>query len=475
MKIVEQVFKTNDIRGEYPDEIDEKFAYLLGQAIGEIIGAENVVIGRDSRLSSPSLSASLAAGVEQAGGKIASLGICPAELTYYAVTAEKHFDHAVMVTASHNPPRDNGFKIVDENALPVTCESGLKDVKKWMAQATPPQICPVAREADYSLRKEYVDFAVEIAGIPETKGMKIAIDPANGTGGILWDRLSEATGIRPLRLNFEPDGRFPSHAPNPAKRKNLKLLKDKVNSENANLGLAYDGDADRTVAVTDDGKIVDGSGMIALLIEYLFGKDKNACCAVSMTTSRNVLEWMRNRGMEPAIVPVGHAKVKRIMNDRADIDFAGEESGHYFYRSLSNCESSILTSLNLFHLLARRRLKPVLRELAAKWKRPVSEPEFPFDERKKSTEVCRSAAERFLHGAPEPLEIMCEHNGEIIRNCTTADIRDSNGVRVDFEDWWFAVRPSGTEPLVRLTGEAYSHEAIAGKLAPLKKWLQVNK
>lgn len=482
MKFDERVFKANDIRGHYPDSIDESFGWFLGRGAVEVVGARKVLLGRDCRLSSPALSGAVHAGLSSAGAEVGVVGLCPSELIYYLMGSGDEYDLAVIVTASHNPPEYNGFKVVGPGGEPVTSAGGLGEIRDWMHERPEPKP-PAALDAGPAAvsepqqtvfaEKDYIRFVVDEMGeIPDPGALKIVVDPGNGTGGILWEDLSAATGLEPIRMNFEPDGRFPAHMPNPAKSRNIEPLRRRVVDEGADIGFAYDGDADRTVAVLDDGGVVDGSQMIVALAEALFEDDPSALCAVSMTTSRKVLDFLRQNTTEPVVVPVGHAKVKRIMRKRPEIDFAGEESGHYFFREFFSCESSLMTTLHLLHLSAEGRLRPLLKSLPGPWVRPDPEPAYPFEHREKALAACTRAAKGALEIFPEPDEIMCEYEWEIGRHCTAEDIDEATGVRMDYADWWFAVRPSGTEPLARLAGEARTEELLTRRLEALGEFFE---
>ena len=466
MNFDEQVFKANDIRGAYPDSIDESFAWLLGKGIATELGAENVVVGRDCRLSSPQLTGAVHAGLTDGGVEVGVVGLCPSELIYYIMGSSEKYDLAVIVTASHNPPGFNGFKLVGTGGAPVTSADALGTLQGWMRSADHPEFCGASEpEQNVFAEQEYIDYALgEARGRHDLDRLKVVVDPGNGTGGILWDDLSEAIGLQPVRMNFEPNGHFPAHMPNPAKKENLEPLIQRVMDEKADVGFAYDGDADRTVAVLSDGHVLGGSEMIAALVEHLFEGAPSSLSAVSMTTSRKVLDFLRHKGRDPVIVPVGHSKVKRIMRSRDDIDFAGEESGHYFYREFFCCESSLITTQHLLQLTAEGKLEDLPDKLAGPWIGPDPEPAFPFARQDEALEACRLAAREALKRYPNPREIMCEYTWDIERQCKPDDIDTATGVRADYEDWWFAVRPSGTEPLARLTGEARTSADLREKL-----------
>jgi len=467
-----RVFKANDIRGTYPQQITERFAFALGRATVEAMRVRRVAVGRDGRVSSPSLCAALAAGLRAAGAEVGMVDICPSELLYYVVGSSRSFDLAVMVTASHNPAQFNGFKLVGPGGEPVSERNGLGAIRERLASAAEPDVgsVPPIRKTEFP-EEQYVEFALRAAGKPDGAGMKVVVDPANATGALLWDWLAPAIGIEPVRMNFELDGRFPAHEPNPAQIENLRPLRDRVMAEGADIGFAYDGDADRTAGVLADGHIVDGSEMIAALVEALFEGDRSVRCAVNLVASRKVLDHFRARGSDPVIAPVGHSKVKQVMRGDPAIAFAGEQSGHYFFREFFCCESSVITTLHLLRLAAEGRLAPLLRGLPGPWVGPEREPSFHFERLDEALTACRAAAREGLRMFPAPDEIMCEQEWHVARRCRPGDIADATGVRVDYADWWFAVRPSATEPLARLTGEARTGAELDEKLTALSRLL----
>lgn len=468
MRFDGQIFKPNDIRGTYPDQVNEGFAHMLGCSLVEVLGAKRVALGRDCRLSSPALCGALAGGVRSAGAEVGALDLCPVELLYYLMGQTNEFDLAVMVTASHNPAQFNGFKVVAAGGEPIGERNGLKALRRWIASSPAASPGPIATpEKSLFLEEDYLNYAVCAAGLPDARGLVVVVDPGNGTGGLLWRGLSDALGIEPIQMNFEPDGRFPSHDPNPALLENVIPLRDRVVQEGADIGFAYDGDADRTVAVLGDGHIMDGSETMVALLEQLLQSHRSDRCAVSMVTGRKALDFIRARGVEPLIVPVGHAKVKALMKSDPGIGFAGEQSGHYFYREFYCCESSLITTLRLLHLCAAGRLESLVEGLPGPWLAPAKEPAFRFDHREDALSACRTAARAGIQMFPAPLEVMCECDWQVRRRCALADIEQAEAIRVDYRDWWFCVRPSGTEPLARLSVEARSEQELETKLAAL--------
>jgi phosphomannomutase len=464
VKFDEQVFKPNDIRGIYPHQLHEGFAFMLGVAVVKQFGVKRIVIGRDCRLSSPGLYAALACGIKSAGGEVGAADLCPMEIIYYIMGSRSDFDFGIMVTASHNPPQYNGFKLFGRGVRPIDEREGLSRLRPLIETATAPVPDKfTSPPKNLSFETECVRFALKAAGVQDVPRLKVVVDPGNGTGGLLWGALADVAGVRPIAMNFEPDGRFPSHHPNPARLANLEPLKGRVLAEGADIGFAYDGDADRTVAVLSDGHVLDGSAMIVALVERLFAGRPSARCAVNMVTSRKTLDYLRARGQEPLMAPVGHAKIKRAMQAHPDVGFAGEQSGHYLYREFFCCESSLVTSLHLMHLVACGRLASLVGEMPGPWFGPRREPEFRFVQRAEALATCRAATMAGLKEFPGPQEIMCEWNAEVHRRCKPADIAQADGVRVDYEDWWFSMRPSGTEPIARLAIEARSKTELQAK------------
>jgi len=462
------VFKSYDIRGTYPDQLDDQFAYLLGRALPGILPAERVAVGHDARLSSPSLYAAFATGLAHAGVQVAGMGLCPTELVYYVAGSEGGPDLGVMITASHNPPEYNGFKVVRAGGDPVPATGGLDQAAAWMEAMSVSIPAACARPAQAcSVEDAYVDFALDLVGRPDVGGLRIVVDAGSGVGGLLWDPLSERLGMDSVRLYFEPDGSFPGHLPDPSRLENLGALIEAVAEERADAGFCYDGDADRVVAVLRDGHVVDGSETTACIAERFLSRhlararEGEVVFGVGQTISRKVLDYFREHGVEPVMLPVGHAKIKRLMRDRPRMVFAGEDVGHYYYRDFFCCDSSLITTLHLLHVLSEGKLGQLVRSLPGPWHRPAGEPRFGFADKRDASATCRRVAQDALRTYPEPVEISCESDGRVNRRCGRSQIAHADGVRVDYADWWFCVRPSGTEPVARLVLEAREPDLLA--------------
>jgi len=425
-----------------------------------------VVVGRDARCGGGELTAALAAGLTAEGVEVEHLGLCTSEHVYYAAGAGG-LDAGVMVTASHNPAEYNGFKMVLGTGEPVTAAAGLDAMAQMMCDMDDDMpAVPALPPESGSVTEDYMNFALDLVGAPDVRGTQVVVDASNGVASLLWDGLAEALGLRLQRLNWRPDGSFPGHGPDPTKPENLAQAIQAVIETGADIGFVHDGDADRVVAVLRDGQAMGGAETIACLAKHqpippggLFG--------VGHTVSRRTLEFLHTCGVEPVLLPVGHSKVSALMHGDPRIAFAGEDSGHYYYRDFFCCDSSLITILHMLHLLAAGALEATVQSVPTGWVQEASPPRFPTADRVAALTTCLRVAEQMLDREPHCTEIICEADSRILRDCTRADIAASDGVRVDYPDWWFCVRPSGTEAVARLTVEASSQDQLRARTAEL--------
>jgi phosphomannomutase len=316
---------------------------------------------------------------------------------------------------------------------------------------------------------DYARFAFDLVGVPETGDLRVVVDPGNGVGGLLWELVTDRLGLEPIRMNFEPDGAFPAHHPDPSRLQNLEPMIQRVRREGARLGFSYDGDADRVVVVLGDGHVVDGSEMTACIAMRLLEQQPGAAFGVGQTISRKVLDFFASRGIEPVWTPVGHSKIKNLLRSRPDMIFAGEDAGHYYYRDFFCCDSSLLTTLHVLHLAAGGELEKLVASFSRPWRRPAREPAFAFSDQGTAMDVCRKVALAALERHGRPTEITCERDARLLRRCEPKDVDKCDGVRVDYADWWFCVRPSGTEPIARLALEARTEAMLAERTAELSE------
>lgn len=434
------VFKAYDIRGVYPGEIDERLAEKIGRAAAAHVRAKRVVIGRDVRRSAPSIGEAAATGAAQVAQEVRMLGLCTTPMLYFAA-AESGFDLGIMVTASHNPPEYIGFKICREDAIPVGEDSGLREIQARLdaaAEGRHGRIAPL--DVTDAYRKHLVAFA------RPGRRLRVAVDAANGAVGAHFDRLLGGLPVDWERLCFEPDGSFPNHEPDPLKEKNTADLRERIVRAGCDFGVAFDGDGDRAVFADEKGRVLPGDAVTCLLAREALRRSPGATVAYDLRSSRVVEEEIRRLGGRPMKVRVGHAFIKAAMR-RERAAFAGELSGHYYFRENHYADSALIACLWMLNAVSEAD-RP-LSELMAEFARTAKSPEINF--RVEDKVGMMEAAVRALGGRVERLD----------------------GVTVELEDGsgWFNLRPSNTEPLLRLNAEARDAEALRGLLGRLESVL----
>jgi len=433
------VFKAYDVRGLYPSELDEDGAYRIGRAYVEHFEPRTVAVGRDMRLSSPTMAAAAIDGAADAGADVVDIGLVGTEMLYHAVT-ELSLEGGICVTASHNPREYTGMKIVRRGALPVGGDSGLAEIRdRALRDPAPPGKRGTVREED--VWPSFVEKVLSFVD-PSTIGpLRIVIDAANGMAGVMLapilDRLPQ---LDVVRCYFEPDGSFPNHEPNPLLPENREFVVAKTLEERADLGVAYDGDADRCFFVDDTGEFVPGDFVTALLAESVLGKEPGAKMIYDVRASRAVPETIERAGGIPLVNRVGHAFIKHRMRQEGAA-FAGEVSAHYYFRDFSQADSGVVPFLLMLELLSRRQA-------------PLSEILAPFRERFFLTGEINTPVDDVPLTLQELKERYAAAGGRISH---------LDGLSVDFDDWHFNVRPSNTEPLLRLNLEALSRELMEEK------------
>jgi phosphomannomutase len=425
-----KVFKAYDVRGIHPTELDEDGAYRIGRGYVEHFEPRRIAVGRDMRLSSPSMAAALIDGAADGGADVLDLGLVGTEMVYYAV-GELGLDGGVCVTASHNPKEYAGMKIVRKGALPVGGDSGLDDVRRRALGG----FGPVTRRGD--VREEdvwpgFVDKVLSFVDEDALSPLRVVVDAANGMAGVMLppvlERLPQVTVVA---CNFEPDGSFPNHEPNPLLPENRAFIVSRTRTERADLGVAYDGDADRCFFVDDSGEFVPGDFVTALLAKAMLEKERGAKVIYDVRASWAVPRTIEEAGGIPLVNRVGHAFIKHRMR-KEGAAFGGEVSAHYYFRDFSQADTGVVPFLVMLELLSRRG-------------RPLSELLQPF------------RRHYFLSGEINtPVADVALKLQEIKERYAEAGGRISHldGVSVEFDDWHFNVRPSNTEPLLRLNLEA---------------------
>jgi phosphomannomutase len=430
------VFKAYDVRGIYPSELDEDGAYRVARAYAEHFEPRTVAVGRDMRLSSPTVYEAVTNGIAEAGADAVTLGLIGTEMLYHAVS-ELGLDGGITVTASHNPKEYTGMKIVRRGALPVGGDSGLAEIRA-LAEAGFDATIRRGSIREEDVWPSFVDKVLSFVDVGAIRPLRVVIDAANGMAGMMLPPVLERIPqLDAIRCYFEPDGSFPNHQPNPLLPENRAFIVSKVTEEGADLGVAYDGDADRCFFVDDTGEFVPGDFVTALLAEAVLAKAPREKVIYDVRASWAVPETIERAGGVPLVNRVGHAFIKQRMRAEGAV-FAGEVSAHYYFRDFSQADTGVVPFLVMLELLSSRDVK-------------LSELLRPYRDRFFLTGEINTPV------ADVPLKLQ-----ELKERYTAQGGRVSHldGISIEFDDWHFNVRPSNTEPLLRLNLEALSGELM---------------
>jgi len=433
------VFKAYDIRGIYPTQLDEEGGRAIGRAYVEHFEPKQIAVGRDMRTSSPSMANAVIKGAAEGGADVVDIGLVGTEMLYFAV-GELGLDGGIQVTASHNPKEYAGMKIVRRGALPVGGDSGLLEIRdRALAGFSPVQGQALDKVRQEDVFPGYVAKVLSFIDPRAVKPLRVMIDAANGMAGVMLPPVLERLPIDTLRYFFEPDGTFPNHEPNPLLPENREFVIGKVLEEKADLGAAFDGDADRCFFIDDTGEFVPGDFVTALLAELVLEKHPGTKIIYDVRASWAVHETIERAGGTPLINRVGHAFIKHRMREE-DAVFAGEVSGHYYFRDYYQADSGVIPFLLMLELISNRD--------------------------KKLSELLRPFRERyFLTGEINvPVADVAVKLQEIKeRFGNEGKVSHLDGISIEAEDWHMNVRPSNTEPLLRLNLEARSKELMERK------------
>jgi phosphomannomutase len=438
------IFKAYDVRGLYPEELDEETARRLGFAFGRSLGGKGTVaLGRDMRPSSTPLSLAAADGLLRAGCSVLDVGLITTPTLYFAV-GSRGCAGGIMITASHNPAHYNGFKLCGPGATPIGSESGLKALEAAVMGDTKPIAAPVSgKRTAEDVRDAYVAHLLALGG--KIGKLKVAFDVANGAvGAVLPKLLEKLPGIEAVRLYFEPDGTFPNHEANPLVEANLADVKEAVKAGKCDLGVAYDGDGDRVFFIDETGETVPADLMTALLARRELAKEKGAAIVYDLRSSRVVAEEIKAAGGIAVEERVGHAFIKATMRARK-APFAGELSGHFYWRDHFHCDSGLVTTVKVLSMLGEgAKLSALVKPL----RRTQRSGELNFEVEDKD-------------GALATLE----------RTFPDGQVSRLDGVTVRLPQFWFNARKSNTEPLLRLNIEASSEAHLKEALAKIESLL----
>ena len=430
------IFKSYDIRGTYPDQLNENVAELIGRAFVQYLGAPVVAIGRDMRSSSQPLFEAFARGVTAQGADVVDLGLTSTDELYFAV-GKFGYPAGAMITASHNHKQYNGFKLCREGAIALSAETGVFAIRDLVAAA---RVDSAPREGSVVHRDVLPDFAEHCLSFVDRKAIKpltIAIDCGNGMGGLIVPAIFKHLPLKVIPLYFELDGEFPNHPASPIEPENMADVQRAVREHGADLGAAFDGDADRVFITDEQGRLVGGDMVTALVADMLLRGHPGATILYNLICSRGVPELIESRGGVGVRTKVGHSIIKAVMRERNAV-FGGEHSGHFYFRDHYYADSGLIALLVVLELVSREG-------------KPLSELLRPLDRRFRSGEINSRVAD-----VPKKLE-------QIVAAYPDAQVDYLDGVTISYPDWWCNIRPSNTEPLLRLNVEADDAALLARK------------
>ena len=433
-----EIFHAYDVRGIYGENMTDDVAYRIGRAAAQYLQVPEIAVGRDMRLSSPQLAAALIRGITDQGVNAIDLGMTTTDGLYFAV-GKFNFPAGVMITASHNPAQYNGMKFCRAQAFPISLESGLSDIRDLAVSGKFAEPASKGQVIKRDITDDYVKHALSFIDVSRIRPLKVVIDAGNGMAGLIMPKVFQHLPCELVPLYFELDGNFPHHPASPIEPENMVDVQKKVREVGADLGAAFDGDADRMFPVDEHGDLVDGSKVIAAVSNSLLQKFPGSSILYNLIVSKSVPELINKLGGKAIRTRVGHSYIKAEMRQNNAI-FGGEHSGHFYFRDNWFADSGLITLL-------------ILLELVSVENKPLSEILKPLDHGFRSGEINSTIAD--AQGKMHALE---EHFG---KNAKSVDHLD--GVTLDFGDWWFNVRPSNTEPLLRLNLEANSRELMEQK------------
>lgn len=439
-EIIEKMsaFKAYDFRGVYGVDFDLNTIYRFGYFLPKLLKTDKVLVGRDVRLSTPEIFEHLRMGINDAGADLYDMGLTTTPMVYY-FTAKHHFEASVMITASHNPKEYNGLKVSRKEALPFGYDSGLSDLEELVLSDTPAVKATVpGKVVPHPVMDEYIEFLSQYQS--DFSDLKIAVDCSNGMGSILAKKV---IGEHQLYIHDTPDGSFPNHDPNPLEAENREDIENLVLSSKADVGILFDGDADRVVFIDEKGNFIPPDLIIAVMGHYFAEREKDhkgIYYIQDIRTSKSVTEYLTAMGFKPYIWRVGRAFAALKLRE-IDGLFGGEFAGHYYLKDFYYSDSAMVAVLIVLNVLAKLKKEGI-----------------PFSKLIDKIKVYHNSGEiNFtLDRKQEAMEALKDH---FSKQEKVLQLLDFDGYRLEFHDWWFNVRPSNTEPYLRLIVEA--------KVAPL--------
>jgi phosphomannomutase len=434
---LDRIFKAYDVRGVVPGELDADVARRIGAAFAEWSKERSILLGQDCRLSSPELAAAIAEGATSRGVNVVDLGLASTDLLYFASGSQDL--PGIMLTASHNPKQYNGLKFCLAGAKPVGEDSGLRDIRAIVEAGEQPPAPILGRVQRRDLLDAYVDHVLSFTDVGAMRPLVVAADTANGMGGLVLPAVMKHLPVTLHHLYAELDGTFPNHPADPIDPENQKDLKAAVLEHSADVGLAFDGDADRVFLIDEQADDVSGSLMTALVAASMLDREPGAKVVHNLICSWTVPEVIREHGGVPVRTRVGHSFIKQVMAETGAL-FGGEHSGHYYFRDNYRADSGLIAAVIALGELSKANVP--LSRLLAPYRRYSDSGEINtrVDDQRSRLELIAS---RLADGRQDRLD----------------------GLTVEYDNWWCNVRPSNTEPLLRLNVEARTPELLAEKTA----------
>jgi phosphomannomutase len=432
------IFKAYDVRGIYGENLTDEVAYRIGRAAAQYLNVPEIAVGRDMRLSSPQLAAALIRGITDQGVNAVDLGMTTTDELYFAV-GKFNYPAGAMVTASHNPGKYNGVKFCRAQAFPISLDTGLADIRDLAVSGNFTEAAHKGQVIQRDVTNDYVQHVLSFIDVSKVRPLKVVIDAGNGMAGMIVPRVFQHLPCTLIPLYFELDGSFPHHPASPIEPENMEDLQKKVRETGADLGAAFDGDADRMFPVDEHGDIVDGSMVTALVANSLLRKHPGSTILYNLIVSKSVPTLVNKLGGKAVRTRVGHSFIKAEMR-KLNAIFGGEHSGHFYFRDNWYADSGLIAFL-------------IVLELVSVEGKPLSELIKPLDIGYRSGEINTTVSDQ--EGKLRALE---EH---FSKGAKSVDHMD--GLTIDYGDWWFNVRPSNTEPLLRLNVEANSKDLMEQK------------
>src|SRR5689334_11313485 len=436
------IFKAYDVRGTYPDQVNEDAARAIGAAFVVYLNAKRIAVGRDMRVSSPALAAAFIDGATSQGCDVVDYGMIATDMLYFAVARDEH-DGGVQVTASHNPKQYNGMKMVRRQAFPLSGEEGISDIREMIATGTIPKAAaPRGQVTSRDTLSAYVDHVMSFIDPGIVKPFNVVLDAGSGMGGLVAPKLFDRLPCRTTRLCFAIDGRFPNHEANPLIEENRRDIVERVVAERADIGIAWDGDADRCFFIDGTGEFISGDFITALLAEAFLLKHPGATIIYDLRASHAVKDTVERYGGTALMNRVGHAFFKRRMRETNAV-FGGEVTGHYYFRDNFYADNGFIPALLMLELMSKKGQS--LHELV----RPLDQKYFISGE-------INTKLKSMSEVPPKLVALAAKY-------ADAPNVYELDGISVEYPDWHFNVRASNTEPLLRLNLEATTPAQMAQK------------